>query len=143
MVNSVKRSGKATNHFTNLLVRFSRSAYSAKIGGNDIACKLNTKKNRSSCTLNTISPTDKRVLIKFEQLLLVAAHFTPSSNQMELQQKGNEVYFINQRWFVVSLSQVLHHHNERNQAVRLQANVLFVLVAVEQIQRAVWGTRGT
>ncbi len=58
---------------------------------------------------------------------------------MELQQKGNEVYFINQRWFVVSLSQVLHHHNERNQAVRLQANVVFVLVAVEQIQRAVWG----
>lgn len=35
------------------------------------------------------------------------------------------------------LSQVLHH--ERNQAVRLQANVLFVLVAGEQMRRAVWG----
>lgn len=47
------------------------------------------------------------------------------------------MYFINQRLFVVRLSQVLHH--ERNQAVRLQANVLFVLVAVEQMRRAVWG----
>ncbi|KAL1265386.1 hypothetical protein QQF64_003413 [Cirrhinus molitorella] len=34
---------------------------------------------------------------------------------------------------------VLHHHSERNQAVRLQANVLFVLVVIEQMRRAVWG----
>lgn len=41
----------------------------------------------------------------------------------------------------MGLSQVLHHHNERNQAVRLQANVLFVLVAVEQMRRCRLGPR--
>lgn len=42
-----------------------------------------TKKMIAVILINTINPTDKGTLIKFEQLFLVAAHYTQSSNQME------------------------------------------------------------